>query len=45
LDELVAGIVAGRLHNPLVVMSMPLLRTVIDTGAVGTLRAGDFAGN
>jgi len=45
LDDVVAGISAGRLHNPLVVMAMPLLRTVIDSGGVGTLRAGDFAGN
>jgi ADP-ribose pyrophosphatase len=45
LDDLVSGIAAGRLHNPLVVMAMPLLRRVIDTGGVGTLRAGDFAGN
>lgn len=45
LDELVAGVAAGRLHNPLVVMSVPLLRTVLNSGGVGTLRAGDFAGN
>lgn len=45
LDELVAGVAAGRLHNPLVVMSMPLLRTVLNSGGVRTLRTGDFAGH
>jgi ADP-ribose pyrophosphatase len=45
LDDLVAGIAGGRLHNPLVVMALPLLRTVINTGGVRTLRAGDFAGH
>jgi len=45
LDELVAGVAAGRLHNPLVVMSLPLLRAVLNSGGVRTLRTGDFAGN
>ncbi|HZE65608.1 MAG TPA: NUDIX hydrolase [Sporichthyaceae bacterium] len=45
LDDLLAGVAAGRLHNPLLVMSVPLLRTMLDSGGVRTLRAGDFAGN
>ncbi len=38
LSEVIKGVLAGRLHNPLVVMGALALRAVLDGPGIGTLR-------